>query len=85
MKIDIRITVGDKIIADSYAEPDEIFRLRQFPRDTITHLQRKMNEKMSEAMDRAIKELFLRGVVREPTSYPPRTTANVHGVTGGVS
>lgn len=72
MKVDIRITVGDKIIADSYGEPDDVFRQRRFPSAMIKQMQVEMMAKMAEAVERSITELYTRGVVQEPTSYPVR-------------
>jgi hypothetical protein len=70
MKIQITITVGDKLIGDSYHEYDEVFRLRNQPRHTIDMIQAAMMVKMGEAIDKAITELWMKGQYQEPTSYP---------------
>lgn len=85
MKVEIRITVGDKIIADSFGEPDDVFALRNFPRSTIVQIQEAMNRKMGEAVDRAITELLNRGSVQAPTSFPLRATGRPYDVVGGVT
>jgi hypothetical protein len=85
MKVEVRITVGDKIIGDSFGEPDEVFRLRNFPRQTIDSIHHAMLIKMGESIDKAITELWSRGMVLEPTSYPPRPTGRPYDVVGDIS
>ncbi len=57
MKIEIRITIGSKIITNSYSEPDDLFFLRRFPRQTIDRNRERVGMEMSEAVDRAIRRL----------------------------
>lgn len=85
MKVEVRITVGDKVIADSYREDDEVFRLRRFPSQLIKQANEHCMRQMAEAVEKAITELYTRGTVQEPTSYPPKDTGHPYDVVGDIS
>ncbi len=68
MKVRIEITVGDKFIADTYSEDDDVFKCRRWPSDHIRHIQKHLMGVMSEAVERAITDQL--NQVSEPMRAP---------------
>ncbi len=68
MKVRIEITVGDKFIADTYSEDDEVFKCRRFPSEEIKKIQQHLMWLMSEAVERAITDQL--NQVSEPMRAP---------------
>lgn len=86
MRIRIAVTVGDKVIADSYQEDDAVFIQRRFPSTLIKQANDHCMSQMAEAIERAITELYAKGTVQKPTSYPPRRLqGNAYSIRGDVS
>ena len=69
MKIRIEVQVGDKIIANEYAEQDILLTHHHDPRASVDQALRLVYEAMGKAVDRALEELLVKEAIPKDTSY----------------
>lgn len=66
MKVRIEITVGDKIVANEYQEPDRLLALHHDARASIEQAKELVWQAMGDAITRSLEEMLAKRMVAAP-------------------